>query len=80
MFTLRFENACMVILKQYYLHISCLRIISTKKGYKQSNIIPGLWAYKWRPIQLTLVVDNFGAKWVGKEHILHLISAMCNGY
>ena len=34
--------------------------------------MPGLWKHDWRPIQFTLVVDDFGVKYVGKEHALHL--------
>eukprot|EP00956_Cyclotella_meneghiniana_P027920 scaffold63927_cov37-Cyclotella_meneghiniana.AAC.1 len=43
-----------------------------KHGYYQSKIIPGLWKHKTRPIQFTLVVDDFGVKYVGKEHAEHL--------
>ena len=43
-----------------------------KEGYRQSKLVPGLWKHKWRPIQFTLVVDDFGVKYVGKEHALHL--------
>jgi hypothetical protein len=42
-------------------------------GYFQSKLVPGLWAHtKTRPITFTLVVDDFGVKYVGKEHALHL--------
>ncbi|KAL9178273.1 hypothetical protein ACHAXT_001701 [Thalassiosira profunda] len=41
-------------------------------GYHQSKIVPGLWTHDWRPIQFTLVVDDFGVKYVGKEHAQHL--------
>ncbi len=43
-----------------------------ENGYFQSKLVPGLWRHKWRPIQFTLVVDDFGVKYVGKEHALHL--------
>ena len=39
-----------------------------KQGYYQSKIVPGLWLHEWRPIQFTLVVDDFGVKYVGREH------------
>jgi hypothetical protein len=35
--------------------------------------MPGLWQRKTRPISFTLVVDDFGVKYVGKEHVDHLI-------
>ena len=41
-------------------------------GYRQSKLVPGLWKHDWQPIQFTLVVDDFGVKYVGKEHALHL--------
>jgi hypothetical protein len=43
-----------------------------KHGYYQSKLIPGLWKHKTRPIQFTLVVDDFGVKYVGQEHAIHL--------
>ena len=43
-----------------------------KHGYHQSKLVPGLWKHKWRPIWFTLVVDDFGIKYVGKEHAMHL--------
>ena len=32
------------------------------RGYRQSKLVPGLWKHDTRPIQFTLVVDNFGVK------------------
>ena len=43
-----------------------------KHGYFQSKFVPGLWTHKWRPITFTLVVNNFGVKYLGKEHAEHL--------
>ena len=43
-----------------------------KQDYHQSKLVPGLWTYEWRPVQFTLVVDNFGVKYVGEEHTMHL--------
>ena len=37
------------------------------KGYSQDNLVPGLWTHSWRPITLTLCVDDFGVKYVGKK-------------
>ena len=33
-----------------------------------------------RPIQFTLVVDNFGVKYVGEEHALHLKQTLEENY
>ena len=34
----------------------------------------------WRPIQFTLVVDEFGVQYVGKEHAFHLKKAIKENY
>ena len=41
-------------------------------GYRQSKLVPGLWKHDWRPIAFTLVVNDFGVKYVGEEHAKHL--------
>ena len=41
---------------------------------------PGLWKHIHQPIQFTLVVDNFGVKYVGKEHADHLVNFLKNKY
>ena len=51
-----------------------------KNGYYQSKIIPGLWKHKSRPIMFTLVVDDFGVKYVGREHAKHLLSVIKQHY
>ena len=47
-----------------------------KHGYSQSTAVPGLWTHKTRPISFTLVVDDFGIKYVGKEHAVHLLNIL----
>ncbi len=44
--------------------------------YHKHKNTPGLWYHKTRPISFTLVVDNFGVKYVGKEHVDHLITSL----
>eukprot|EP00804_Cyclotella_cryptica_P008100 CCRYP_004591-RA/>CCRYP_004591-RA protein AED:0.17 eAED:0.17 QI:0/0/0/1/0/0/4/0/815 len=51
-----------------------------KAGYFQSKLVPGLWSHKTRPISFTLVVDDFGVKYIGKEHALHLQSVIEQHY
>ena len=41
-------------------------------GYYKVPHTPGLWKYISHPVQLSLVVDNFGVKYVGQEHVDHL--------
>lgn len=51
-----------------------------KHGYHQSKYVPGLWKHAWRPIQFTLVVDDFGIKYVGEEHAQHLKKVLKKHY
>ena len=51
-----------------------------KHGYKQSKIIPGFWTHTSRPIQFTLVVDDFGVKYTRKEDAMHLLKAIEEDY
>ena len=43
-------------------------------GYFQSKITLGFWTHKQRPICFTLVVDDFGVKYVGEVHTRYLLS------
>jgi hypothetical protein len=45
-------------------------------GYFECASMLGQWRHKTRPIAFTLVVDDFGVKYVGKEHVDHLIAAI----
>ena len=51
-----------------------------KHGYHQSLYTPGFWTHTWRPISFSLVVDDFGVKYVGKEHVEHLIKVLKADY
>lgn len=46
------------------------------EGYTRSDKTPGFWYHKWRPISFTLIVDDFGVKYVGKEHANHLLAVV----
>ena len=48
--------------------------------YHSSRSPPGLWTLKSCPINSTLVVDDFGVKYLGKEHYLHLKAALESKY
>ena len=50
------------------------------EGYFEVAHTPGLWRHVTRPISFTLVVDDFGVKYVGKEHADHLISVLKKHY
>jgi hypothetical protein len=57
-----------------------LRKCLLSHGYYEWNNTPGLWKHETRPISFTLVVDNFGVKYVGKEHVHHLIRCIKQQY
>ena len=46
------------------------------EGYKQSKVVPRFWTHEWRPVSFTLCVDDFGVKYVGKEHADHLMAVL----
>ena len=50
------------------------------KGYYQCRHTPGLWRHKWRPVTFSLVVDDFGVKYVGKQHADHLCDSIRENY
>ena len=52
----------------------------SKHGYFPVQYTPGLWKHTWRPVTFSLVVDDFGVKYTGKDHALHLINALKNDY
>jgi hypothetical protein len=45
-------------------------------GYYEVTNTPGLWKHQTRPTTFTLVVDDFGIKFVGDEHAKHLIDTL----
>jgi len=54
--------------------------ILAKAGYHQAKHTPGLFTHKWRPIAFSLVVDNFGINYIGKEHAEHLLAMLEEHY
>ena len=49
-------------------------------GYRPSNKTSGLRTHNSLPIHFTLVVGDFGVKYSGKEHALHLKTALEDKY
>ena len=49
-------------------------------GYYEVAHTTGLFTHVTRPIQFSLVVDDFGVKYVGKEHVDHLIKTLEHHY
>jgi hypothetical protein len=49
-------------------------------GYYPARLTPGLWLQKKRPIALSLIVDEFTVKYVGKQHADHLRKTLLRSY
>ena len=51
-----------------------------KHGFAQTQHTPGLWKHHYKPIQLTLVVDDFGIKYNEKKNTQELIKVLREHY
>jgi hypothetical protein len=51
-----------------------------KYGYRLTQHTHGLWKHDTHPISFSLVVDDFGVKYVGCEHAEHLMACIKNNY
>ncbi len=47
-----------------------------KDSYCQSKTTPGLWTHDTHPISFSLVVNDFGVKYVGEENAQHLLDTV----
>ena len=47
-----------------------------KHGYCQSDKMSGFWKHDTGPSRFTLLVDDFGVKYVGKKHANHRINVL----
>ena len=52
------------------------KIHLAKFGYAAVAHTPSLWKNACKKITLALVVDNFGVKYVGNQHVKHLIQVL----
>jgi hypothetical protein len=53
-----------------------LQPILAKYGYQPTTHTHCLWKHDTRPISFLLVVDDFGVKYVGREHAQHLMGCI----
>jgi hypothetical protein len=51
-----------------------------KDGYRPTTHTHGLWTHNTRPISFSLVVDDFGVKYLGWEHADHLMTCIKKKY
>ena len=49
-------------------------------GYTKSDKTPGFWSYECRPINFTLIVDEFGVKCMREEHANYLLTVLKEHY
>jgi hypothetical protein len=45
-------------------------------GYRPMNHTHSLWTHDNHPISFSLVVDDFGVKYIGREHAEHLMTCI----
>mgnify|MGYP000960355379 CR=1 FL=1 len=57
-----------------------LRTRLAQDGYFELPHTPGLWKHVCRPVWFTLVVDNFGVKYIGQENAEHLMNSLKKHY
>ena len=57
-----------------------LKMVLAKAGYFPSQHTVGLFVHKTRPISFTLVVNDFGVKYVNKADVLHLEKTISDYY
>jgi hypothetical protein len=51
-----------------------------KDGYQMTQHTHGLWTHDTRPISFSLVVDDFGVKYIGRENAEHLMECIKKNY
>ena len=51
-----------------------------KHGYYEVRHTLGYWRHMWRPIDFTIVVDDFGLGYENNEHTLHLLQTLRQYY
>ena len=49
-------------------------------SYYEMPHTPGLWRHIHRPVRLSLVVEDFGIKYIGKNNVDHLLNALKQNY
>jgi hypothetical protein len=68
---LEMRRAAWGLLQVGILANKCLRRKLVPFGYYESTNTPGLWCHKTRPITFTIVVNNFGIKYINKDYVNH---------
>jgi hypothetical protein len=58
----------------------CLCMKLAQFGYSKCVNTPNLWYHEMRPITFTLVMDDFGVKYIDKANVDHLIASIKKMY
>jgi hypothetical protein len=51
-----------------------------KDGYRPTTHTHGVWTHDTRPISFSLVVDDLGVKYIGREHAEHFMTCIKKSY
>ena len=79
MFTWKSQGECIDSHNQAFWPKTAEKFL-TKHGYHELPHTPGLFCHETRQIWFTLVVEDFGIKYVGEEHFCHLIQTLEKHY
>jgi hypothetical protein len=74
-FTLRFARECKASPKPAFASKRLMKHLATFSYYLTAQT-PSLWRHKTCPITFSLVVDDFGATYLGHQHARHLVAAL----
>ena len=50
------------------------------EGYSQDKLVPSLWTHSWRPVTFTIYAYDFGVKYVGEQHVHHIMTVISSHY
>ena len=79
MFTWKSQGECIDSHNQAFWPKTAEKFL-TKHGYHELPHTPGLFCHETRQIWFTLVVEDFGIKYVGKENAKHLLGVLKEFY
>jgi hypothetical protein len=78
-YTSRFRKECTACHRQALAN-ELLQHNLANDAYRPTTHTHGIWTHDTRPISFSLVVDDFGVKYVGREHAEHLMDCIRKHY
>ncbi len=76
----KYKRGCMACHRPVSLPNNIVKERLQKHSYHQSQTTPGLWKHDPRSIRFSLVDNDFGVKYVGKENAQHLLDTVQHYY